>query len=59
MYKPKYTKITITIDPDVLSTMKEYLAEINKDKSMKHVSQSEFITESIKLFLLKEYSNEQ
>ena len=58
MHKPKYTKITITIDPNVLSTMKEYLAIMNKDKSMKHISQSEFITESVKAFLIKEYINE-
>ena len=52
MYKKKYIKVTITMDPIVLTNMKEKLKKINSDKSIKHISQSEFISEAVKQFLI-------
>ena len=57
MYKKKYVKITVTIDPLVLNEMKVYLKQINSDKSISHVSQSDFVTEAVKQLLNKEISN--
>ncbi len=51
MYKQKQVKMTITIDPEVLEQLKEYLAKINSTKTMMHVSQSSFITEAVKQLL--------
>lgn len=54
MYKKKYIKVTVTIDPTVLSSMKERLKELNSDSSIKHISQSDFVTEAIKQLLSKD-----
>ncbi len=51
MYKQKQVKMTITIDPEVLSEMKEYLAKVNGTGKVMHVSQSSFITEAVKQLL--------
>ena len=51
MYKQKQVKMTITIDPEVLEQLKEYLAKINSTKTMMYVSQSSFITEAVKQLL--------
>ena len=57
MYKKKYVKITVTIDPTVLDEMKVYLKHVNSNKSISHVSQSDFVTEAVKQLLNKEISN--
>lgn len=57
MYKKKYVKVTVTIDPIVLDEMKVYLKQVNSDKSISHVSQSDFVTEAVKQLLNKELSN--
>ncbi len=54
MYKKKYVKVTITMDPIVLDKMKERLKKVNSDKSMSHVSQSDFMTEAVKQLLDKD-----
>ena len=51
MYREKYVKVTITMDPTVLADMKEYLKQVNENKAIKHVSQSDFVTESVKQLL--------
>ena len=53
MYKQKYVKVTITMDPTVLADMKEYLKKVNVDKDRMHVSQSDFVTEAVKQLLNK------
>lgn len=53
MYKVKYVKVTITMDPEVLSSMKDHLCKLNESKTLKYVSQSDFITEAVKLLLIK------
>ena len=53
MYKKKYVKITTTMDPTVLVNMKEKLKEINSDKSISYISQSDFVTEAVKQLLNK------
>lgn len=58
MYKQqKPIRIGITIKPDLLQEMKDYLKQVNDDKTMKYVSQSEFVNESIKQLLNKELAN--
>lgn len=57
MYKKKYVKVTVTIDPIVLDEMKVYLKQVNSDKSISHVSQSDFVTEAVKQLLNKELNN--
>lgn len=54
MYKQKYVKVTITMDPTVLAEMKEHLKQLNENKSIKHISQSDFVTEAVKQLLVKE-----
>lgn len=54
MYKNKYVKVTITMCPTILKEMKERLKEINSDKSISYVSQSDFVTEAVKQLLNKE-----
>lgn len=54
MYKKKYVKVTITMDPTVLDNMKEKLKELNSDKTLSHISQSDFVTEAVKQLLSKE-----
>lgn len=58
MYKKKYVKVTITMDPTVLDNMKEKLKELNSDKSLSYISQSDFVTEAVKQLLNKGLSNE-
>ena len=53
MYKQKYVKVTITMDPTVLADMKEHLKQINEDKSIRHISQSEFVTIAVRQLLIK------
>ena len=58
MYKQqKPIRIGITIKPDLLQEMKNYLKQVNDDKTMKYVSQSEFVNEAIKQLLIKELAN--
>lgn len=52
MYKKKYVKVTITMDPNVLVKMKEHLNQVNKNKDMMHLSQSDFVTEAVKQLLM-------
>jgi hypothetical protein len=54
MYKQKYVKVTVTMDPTVLAEMKEHLKQVNDSKTMMHVSQSDFITEAVKQLLNKD-----
>ena len=59
MYKQnKPIRVGMTIKADLLQQMKEYLQKINDDKSLKYVSQSEFVNEAIKQLLEKELCNE-
>lgn len=51
MYKQKYVKVTITMDPTVLNEMKEHLNQLNEDKSIRYISQSDFVTEAVKRLL--------
>ena len=58
MYKQqKPIRIGITIKPELLQEMKNYLKQVNDDKTMKYVSQSEFISEAIAQLLDKELYN--
>ena len=55
MYKKqKPIRVHATMDPDLLRQMKECLSKVNEDKTLKYVSQSEFISEAIKQLLAKE-----
>ena len=54
MYKKKYIKVTVTMDPVVLKDMKEYLKNINSDPTIRHISQSDFVTEAVKQLLSKD-----
>lgn len=53
MYKQKYVKVTVTMDPTVLADMKVYLKKVNVDKGIMYVSQSDFVTEAVKQLLNK------
>jgi len=58
MYKKqKPVRVHATIDPTIVQEMKDYLQQINNDKSLKYVSVSEFISEAIKQLLSKELDN--
>ena len=58
MYKQnKPIRVGMTIKADLLHQMKDYLQKVNDDKSLKYVSQSEFINEAIKQLLKKELTN--
>ena len=58
MYKQqKPIRIGITIKPDLLQEMKDYLKQVNDDKTMKYVSQSEFVNEAIEQLLNKELTD--
>lgn len=46
------------MDPTVLDNMKEKLKELNSDKALSHISQSDFVTEAVKQLLNKGLSNE-
>ena len=47
----------MTIKPNLLQQMKNYLKQVNDDKSLKYVSQSEFVNEAIKQLLENELKN--
>ncbi len=58
MYKKqKPIRIHATMDPELLKQMKDCLSKVNKDKTLKYVSQSEFISEAVKQLLNKELNN--
>jgi len=58
MYKQnKPIRVGMTIKANLLKRMKDYLQQINKDKSLKYVSQSEFVNEAIEQLLNKELNN--
>ena len=58
MYKQnKPVRVGMTIKPDLLKAMKDYLKQVNEDKSLKYVSQSEFVNEAITQLLNKEVPN--
>lgn len=58
MYKQnKPIRVGVTIKADLLQKMKYYLQQVNDDKSLKYVSQSEFVNEAIKQLLDKEFNN--
>lgn len=52
----KPARISITLKPELLKQMKNYLSEVNTDKTLKYVSQSEFIAIAITELLTKESS---
>lgn len=55
MYKKqKPVRLGVTINPELLKQMKECLSKVNEDKTLKYVSQSEFISEAVKQLLAKE-----
>lgn len=55
MYKKqKPVRLGVTISPELLKQMKECLSKVNEDKTLKYVSQSEFIGEAVKQLLAKE-----
>ena len=55
MYKKqKPVRLGVTISPDLPKQMKECLSKVNEDKTLKYVSQSEFISEAVKQLLAKE-----
>lgn len=53
----KPVRVGMTIKSDLLEQMKNYLKQVNEDKSLKYVSQSEFVNEAIKQLLNKELNN--
>ena len=58
MYKKqKPVRLGVTISPELLRQMKECLSKVNEDKTLKYVSQSEFISEAVKQLLAKESAN--
>jgi len=55
MYKQnKPVRVGMTIKSDLLKEMKDYLKQVNENKSLKYVSQSEFVNEAIAQLLNKE-----
>lgn len=58
MYKQqKPIRIGITIKPKLLQEMKDYLQQVNNDKSLKYVSQSEFVNVAIERLIEQELNN--
>ena len=58
MYKKqKPIRVHATMDAELVKQMKDCLTKVNEDKSIKYVSQSEFISEAVKQLLSKELSN--
>ena len=55
--KQKPVRVHATMDPKLVQQMKDYLQQINDDKSLKYVSASEFISEAVKQLLNKELRN--
>lgn len=59
MYKQsRPVRVGMIIKSDLLEQMKSYLKQVNDDKSLKYVSQSEFVNEAIKQLLNKELNKE-
>lgn len=52
--KQKPIRVHATMEPKLVQRMKEYLQEVNDDKSLKYVSTSEFISEAVRQLLDKE-----
>lgn len=60
MYKQnKPIRSSITVKAEIWQRMLNYLQQINEEKSLKYISQSEFISEAIIQLLDKEMVNEQ
>ena len=58
MYKKqKPVRVHATMDAELVKQMKECLTKVNEDKSIRYVSQSEFISEAVKQLLDKESRN--
>ena len=58
MYKQnKPIRVGMTIKADLLQKMKDYLQQVNADKTLKYVSQSEFVNEAITQLLERELNN--
>lgn len=55
--KQKPVRVHATMDPKLIQRVKDYLQQLNNDKSLKYVSQSEFISEAVKQLLDKEINN--
>ena len=55
--KQKPVRVHATMEPKLVEQMKNYLQEVNDDKSLKYVSVSEFISEAVKQLLDKELYN--
>ena len=55
--KQKPIRVHATMEPKLVQRMKEYLQEVNDDKSLKYVSTSEFISEAVRQLLGKELNN--
>ena len=55
--KQKPVRVHATMDPKLVQRMKDYLQQVNDDKSLKYVSQSDFVTEAVKQLLNKELRN--
>lgn len=55
--KQKPVRVHATMDPKLIQRMKDCLQQVNNDKSLKYVSQSEFISEAVKQLLDKELNN--
>ncbi len=55
--KQKPVRVHATMEPKLVEQMKNYLQEVNDDKSLKYVSISEFISEAVRQLLEKELNN--
>lgn len=55
--KQKPIRVHATMEPKLVQRMKDYLQEVNDDKSLKYVSTSEFISEAVRQLLEKELNN--
>lgn len=56
--KQKPIRVHATMEPKLVQQMKDYLQEVNDDKSLKYVSTSEFISEAVRQLLDKELNND-
>ena len=56
--KQKPIRVHATMEPKLVKQMKDYLQQVNDDKSLKYVSTSEFISEAVRQLLDKELNNE-
>lgn len=55
--KQKPIRVHATMEPKLVQQMKNYLQQVNDDKSLKYVSTSEFISEAVRQLLDKELNN--